>query len=83
MIKSILKEHGLSEVKIVKLTSSIDRKTLLSDASGRSIIVANKEKDVRAVRCLSSDHSISVCWDWCVKSIFKLTIVEFEEFQIQ
>lgn len=83
LIKSILKEHGLSEVKIVKLTSSIERKTLLSDASGRSIIVANKEKDVRAVRCLSSDHSISVCWDWCVKSIFKLTIVEFEEFQIQ
>lgn len=81
LIASILKEHGLEEVKFIKLTGTFDPKKCLANFDGKVIVIAHKDKDSKVADDVSSDNVVVVDWDWCVKSIFQLKLVDFEDFK--
>lgn len=82
LIASILKEHGLEELRVVKLSANFNEKSLLENSDGRIILVAHKDKDRKAFGKLSSEGIFVVEWDWCVKSIFKLNLDSFSPYVI-
>lgn len=83
LITSILKEHGVDEIKKVKLSNHFKKKDLIANPDKRRILIAHKDKDKRLVKSLCSEDVTIVEWDWCVKSIFKLRLDEFRDYVIQ
>lgn len=83
LITSILKEHGVDEIKKVKLSNHFTRRELIANHDKRSILIAHKDKDKRFVKSLCSEDVTIVEWDWCVKSIFKLRLDEFRDYVIE
>lgn len=80
LIASILKEHGLSGVKTIKLSGSVSKSSMLANDSGSVILVAHKTKDAKAVAALA-DVTV-VDWNWCVRSIFSGKVEDFEPYRI-
>lgn len=74
LIESILKAHGLTESRIVKLSSNTSAKDLVSLPSGDILLVSNKKKDLRC-----NPKGVTVLdWNWCVKCLFTREIVPYE-----
>lgn len=81
LISSILRQHGSSEVKIVKLASATIYSELLRGETGVALVVVNKNKDAKAAADLKSATAVE--WDWCVKSIFHRECQDFGPYIIR
>lgn len=68
LISSILRQHGASEVRIVKFSPAMKQSELLQGENALALVVVNKNKDFKVAAALKSATAVE--WDWCVKSIF-------------
>lgn len=80
LIASILKEHGLSHLNIVKLSAGLDTTQLLTTSEQEIILVAHKTKDLKVAASLTGVTVVD--WDWCVKSIFQRDLLPRDKFLV-
>lgn len=84
VISEILESHGLAEAKSVKSITASNVKNLLENANGKVIMVSNKAKDSKLINSFKKNvqDGVIVEWDWCVKSIFKMKLEEFDAYRL-
>ncbi|KAM9927280.1 hypothetical protein OXX80_010334, partial [Metschnikowia pulcherrima] len=80
LISSILREHGLTASKTVKVTAGTRKSGLLSMEDDTTILVAHKSKDKKAVAGLEGVTVVE--WEWCVKSIFHKKLQSYSDYII-
>lgn len=84
VISEILESHGLSGAKSIKSLTAANTKTLLTNDDGKIIMVAHKSKDAKLIASFKKNvqNGVIVEWDWCVKSIFKMKLEDFDSYQL-
>lgn len=80
LIASILEAHGLKECKQVKLSGSMTKEKMLMNDDGKTIVVAHKTKDKKAISQISGLTTVD--WDWCVKSIFNGQLQAYKKYAL-
>lgn len=84
LITSILNTHGLQDSKSFKTVPSSSVKQLLRNDDNQVIFIAHKTKDSKLIASLKQncDNVVVVEWDWCVKSIFKMQLEDFDGYEL-
>ena len=84
VISEILESHGLAEAKSIKSVTAANTKSLLTNDDGKTIMIAHKSKDAKLITSFKKNvqNGVIVEWDWCVKSIFKMKLEEFDSYQL-
>lgn len=84
VISSILNTHGLKESKSFKSVPTSSIKQLLRNEDGQIVFIAHATKDMKMIASLKQncDNVVVVEWDWCVKSIFKMQLEDFKEYEL-
>lgn len=84
VISEILESHGLQEAKSVKSITAATTKSMLEGDDGRVILIAHKTRDSKMIGSFKKNlpEGIVVEWDWCVKSIFKMKLEDFDAYRL-
>lgn len=84
VLSKILKNHGVEELKLINGKNIQEKQLLVSELEQdqEKIIIVNKAKDQKIIKSFT-DTSKVVEWDWCVKSIFKQQIENFEHYLVK
>ncbi|CCE82208.1 Piso0_001921 [Millerozyma farinosa CBS 7064] len=84
LITDILEFHGLKHAKVVKSITSSNVNSLLASDNSKTVLVVNKEKDMKLVNSFKKlvSNGVSIEWDWCVKSIFAMELRNYENFSV-
>lgn len=84
LITDILETHGLNESRSFKSVTASNAKQLLKNENEDVIFIAHKTKDSKSIGVLKKivPNIVIVEWDWCVKSIFKMNLEDFENYKI-
>lgn len=89
VISKILKIHGLSDFREVKLTSGLQKSMIKNEKTDNYILVAHKTKDTKLLNSFrklvkesTEFKGVIVEWDWCVKSIFQMKLQNLDDYKL-